>query len=125
MKTKSGDPQTPKSGSRYRVIPSDGGWAVKSGGHERSTRVYESKAEAIQAATEVVRKKGGELVVQDRDGHLKTSYTLGRDPFAQISAVEGIITTTAAKNRAAEFDRKGLSPEERRNAIVDSHRRRG
>jgi hypothetical protein len=47
---------------------------------------------------------------------------LGRQRFAKISAVEGIELSPAAKKRAAEFDRLGLSPEERVRAIVAAHR---
>jgi hypothetical protein len=49
--------------------------------------------------------------------------TIGRKAFAKISAVEGIRLTPAMKARAAEFDRKGLSPEERVRAIVAAHRK--
>jgi hypothetical protein len=49
--------------------------------------------------------------------------TLGRDWFAKISAVEGIELTPAAKKRAAEFDRRGLSGAERRREIVRAYRK--
>jgi hypothetical protein len=49
--------------------------------------------------------------------------TIGRKAFAKISAVEGIRLTPEMKQRAAEFDRKGLSPEERVRAIVATHRK--
>ena len=52
-----------------------------------------------------------------------SGMTLGRDGFARISAVEGISLTPAMKRRAAEFDRRGLSPEERIRAIVAVHRK--
>lgn len=48
---------------------------------------------------------------------------LGRRRFAKISAVEGIELSPAAKKRAAEFDRLGLSPEERVRRIVAVHRK--
>ena len=47
---------------------------------------------------------------------------IGRERFAWISAVEGIRLSGAAKRRAAEAERQGLSPEERRRAIVRAHR---
>jgi hypothetical protein len=49
--------------------------------------------------------------------------TIGRKAFAKISAVEGVRLTPEMKRRAAEFDRKGLSPEERVRAIVAAHRK--
>ena len=48
---------------------------------------------------------------------------IGRQAFAAISAVEGIRLTPEMKQRAAEFDRKGMSAEERRRAIIRAHRK--
>lgn len=48
---------------------------------------------------------------------------LGRGRFAKISAVEGIELTAAMKRRAADFDRRGLSGEERRRAIIRAYRK--
>lgn len=45
-------------------------------------------------------------------------FTLGRDRFAQISAVEGIALTQEMRATLDRFDREGLSAEERRRAIV-------
>ncbi len=49
--------------------------------------------------------------------------TLGRERFAKISAVEGIELTPRMKQRGAEFDRQGLSAEERRRGIIRAHRK--
>jgi hypothetical protein len=43
---------------------------------------------------------------------------IGRQAFAAICAVEGIRLTPEMKRRRAEFDRLGLSAEERRRAII-------
>jgi hypothetical protein len=48
---------------------------------------------------------------------------LGRKRFAKISAVEGIVLTAQMEQRAAEFDKNGLSAEQRRNLIVRAHKR--
>jgi hypothetical protein len=53
------------------------------------------------------------------------SFTLGRDRFAKISAIEGITPSKEAKARARDFDRRGLTPAERRNAIIDAFRSKG
>jgi hypothetical protein len=50
-------------------------------------------------------------------------FTLGRERFAQISAVEGIRPTAAMKKRAAEFEVKGLSAAERRREIIKVYRK--
>ena len=53
----------------------------------------------------------------------KGSFVLGRDGFGKISAVEGIRLTPSMKKRAADAERKGLSAEEYRQAIVRSYRK--
>jgi hypothetical protein len=53
-------------------------------------------------------------------GSLKStvkSYTVGRRAFAKISAVEGIHLSESADEDFREFERKGLSPQARREAI--------
>ncbi len=49
---------------------------------------------------------------------VSAKFVLGRERFAQISAVEGIKPTAAMKRRTAEFERQGLSPAERRREII-------
>jgi len=46
------------------------------------------------------------------------SFVLGRSGFAKISAIEGLKITAAMEAEFREFDRKGLSPSERRAAIA-------
>jgi|MDTD01.2.fsa_nt_gb hypothetical protein len=45
-------------------------------------------------------------------------FTLGRQSFAKISEVEGIRMSATMAAEFREFDRKGLSPEERRKIIA-------
>lgn len=45
-------------------------------------------------------------------------FVLGRSAFAKISAVEGIHLSAAAERRLADFERRGLSHEERRAELV-------
>ena len=47
--------------------------------------------------------------------------TLGLVGFAKISAVEGITLRTSTRKMFADFDRRGLSPAERRRAIFEKH----
>jgi len=57
------------------------------------------------------------------DKRVSSKFVLGRERFAQISAVEGIKPTAAMKKRAAEFERLGLSPAERRREIIKAYRK--
>jgi hypothetical protein len=54
---------------------------------------------------------------------ISDKFVIGRERFAQISAVEGIKPTAAMKKRAAEFERQGLSPVERRREIIKVYRK--
>nr|WP_256570616.1 helix-turn-helix transcriptional regulator [Bradyrhizobium sp. CCGUVB1N3] len=48
-------------------------------------------------------------------------FVVGRENFEKICAVEGIKLTAEMKERFAEFDRKGLSPAERRREIIKAY----
>jgi hypothetical protein len=48
---------------------------------------------------------------------------VGRDAFAKISAVEGIVLSEEAKEALADFDRRKLTAAERRRAIVEKFKR--
>jgi hypothetical protein len=50
-------------------------------------------------------------------------FTIGREGFAKISEVEGLKLTAEMKRRITEFDRKGLTSDERIRAIVAAHRK--
>ena len=53
-----------------------------------------------------------------RGGNSKTGqFTIGRERFAKISAVEGIRTTATMDADFREFERQGLSAEQRRKVI--------
>jgi hypothetical protein len=67
-------------------------------------------------------KKIGKSVKRGRDAKAG-QLTIGRERFAKISAVEGIVLTRQMRSRIAEFDREGLSAEERRRAIIRAHRK--
>jgi hypothetical protein len=49
------------------------------------------------------------------------TLTLGLVGFAKISAVEGITLRSSTKKMFADFDRRVLSPAERRREIFEKH----
>ncbi len=53
----------------------------------------------------------------------KGGYTIGRDAFAKISAVEGIYLTKELRHDFQMFEEKGLSPKDRRDAIAKKYTR--
>ena len=50
-----------------------------------------------------------------------TGYILGRHSFAKISAVEGIRASSQMAKDFGDFDRKALSPKERREALAGKY----
>jgi hypothetical protein len=58
-----------------------------------------------------------------KSGGTTAKLVVGRERFAKISAVEGIVPSTAMKARVARFDRQGLSAAERRREIINAHKK--
>lgn len=58
----------------------------------------------------------------NRPSKTKTKpFTIGLTGFARISAVEGISLSNESRRMFAEFERQGMSAQQRRKAIVAKH----
>lgn len=117
-------PQDKNPKSNLRVVRTADGWAVVRPGALRSGRAYRTQAEAIEAAKEALQSKGGELRIQGSDGRWRESFTVGRDNLGKISAVEGIRVSRDVGATFREFDRRGLSADQRRAAIAKKFARK-
>ena len=53
------------------------------------------------------------------------AFRIDRASFLKIAAVEGLSPTAEADDRAREFDRSNLSPQQRRDAIIEAYRPKG
>lgn len=112
-------------GHLYCVVRRPGdGWAVLKGHASHPSSVHKTRTEAEAAAREMVRIGGGTIRIQGRDGRWRESFTLGRNGFARISAVEKISLTREMSQDFREFDRKALSAEQRRTRIVGKYGRK-
>ncbi len=60
---------------RIHVISRDGGWAVKKEGNTRASKVYSTKAAAIEGAKRS--SKGHQVVIHKRDGSIESIETGG------------------------------------------------
>ncbi|MBI2738639.1 MAG: DUF2188 domain-containing protein [Rhodospirillales bacterium] len=114
----------PKGQARIHVVPMEGRWQVKHEGASRAVGVYSSQAEATEAAKSNLRRSGGELMVQGRDGRIRESMTLGRDSMAKIAAIEGIHLSPQSMRTLRELDRRDASSEERRRSIARQFRKK-
>ena len=63
------------------VIPAKDGWAVKSAGSSRATKVFDTQREAIERGREIARNQRSELLIHGRDGRIREKNTYGRDPY--------------------------------------------
>lgn len=64
-----------------RVTPRpDGKWQHKADMNKRATKVTRTQQEAIQSAVQAARNQGGEVVIHDKDGKIRSKDTYGRDP---------------------------------------------
>jgi len=53
-----------------------------------------------------------------------SGIVLGRSAFRKISAVEGIKLSKESETLFSDFDRQGLSAEERRRVLLERHARK-
>jgi hypothetical protein len=65
------------------VSPRDNGWAVKKVDADRASVVMPTQAAAVKRASQLARAQGGaDVVVQGRDGEIRSKDTIGkRDPL--------------------------------------------
>lgn len=68
-------------GKNQHVVPRNGQWAVRGAGNVKATRVFSTQGEAIDAAREIARNQGTELVIHRPDGRIREKNSYGGDPF--------------------------------------------
>ena len=106
----------------YVVKPVDGGWVVLTPDDRIVNGAYATQDKAVRAAKAAVQARGGEIRLMGRKGRIVESYTLGRASAGALNALEGISKPAQSRARDSAFDLKGLSPAERRQAIVEAYR---
>lgn len=70
----------PKKISQHVVKNPSGGWAIKKGGSDRATKVYDTQNEAIAHGREIAKNQGAEFYIHGRDGKIREKDSYGRDP---------------------------------------------
>lgn len=68
-------------GRNQHVVPHANGWAVKSAGAERATKVVATQREAINIARDVARNQGTEMLIHGENGRIRERNSYGNDPF--------------------------------------------
>lgn len=67
--------------ANQHVVQREDGWAVLGENNTRDTSHHDTQAEAIDAAREIARNQGGEVVIHGRDGKIRDKDSYGNDPF--------------------------------------------
>ena len=55
-------------------------WAVRGSGNSRDTKVFDTQSQAIKHAISIARKNNTEVVIQDRNGRIRSKDSYGNDP---------------------------------------------
>lgn len=63
------------------VSPRDNGWAVKSAGSSKASKIYSTKADALNAGRQQAINNHAELVSQKRNGQINLKNSYGKDPM--------------------------------------------
>lgn len=63
------------------VVPVEGKWGIRGEGNSRLTSIHDTQAEAIDAAREISRNQGSELLIHGRDGRIRDRDSHGHDDF--------------------------------------------
>ena len=70
--------KTSMSTKGKHVVPRQrGGWAVKTEGTSRASRIFETKSDAVKYARDSAKKMHGELYVHGKDGTIKERRSYG------------------------------------------------
>ena len=70
------------SKTTHHVVPAtDGGWNVKKGGSEKTSKHFEKKEEAIDYGRKVSKNQDSELVIHKKDGRIQNADSHGNDPI--------------------------------------------
>lgn len=69
------------SHKNQHVVPHERGWAVKGAGNDRATSVHSTQREAVEAARNIARNQGSEMLIHGENGRIRERNTYGNDPF--------------------------------------------
>jgi hypothetical protein len=68
-------------GNNQHVVPHPDGWAVKSEGATKATRVTKTQQESTDKAKEIAKNQGSEVIIHGKDGKIRQKNSYGNDPY--------------------------------------------
>ncbi len=63
------------------VVKHKNGWAVKTSGSKKATKVTSKQSDAIKIATKIAKNNNSEMLIHGRDGQIRERNSYGNDPF--------------------------------------------
>lgn len=67
-------------GKNQWVSPRDGQWAVHGEGNSRDTKLFDTQLAAQQYAISIAKNQRSEVIVQGRNGRIRSKDSYGNDP---------------------------------------------
>lgn len=67
-------------GKNQHVVPHPDGWAVKSAGAERATKVVPTQRGAINIARQIAQNQQSETLIHRPNGQIREKNSYGKDP---------------------------------------------
>lgn len=68
-------------GKNQWVSPRGDQWGVHGEGNERDTKLFDTQKEAELYAKTIAKNQHSELIIQGRDGKIRSKDSFGNDPF--------------------------------------------
>jgi len=68
-------------GKNQWVVRHDDKWAVKGEGNKKATKVTDTQKQAINVAKGIAQNQKSELIIQGRDGKIRSKDSYGNDPY--------------------------------------------
>lgn len=62
------------------IVPHSQGWAVKSEGSSKPSRVFKTQSEAIAKGTEIAKNQQSEIFIHNQKGQIRERNSYGNDP---------------------------------------------
>jgi uncharacterized protein YdaT len=69
------------SKKNQHVVKHKDGWAVKTAGSKRATKVTNKQSDAIKFATKIAKNNNSEMFIHGRNGQIRERNSYGNDPF--------------------------------------------
>ena len=72
------------AGKNQWISPRDDGWAVHGEGNTKDTKHFSTQREAANYGRSIAKNQGSELIIQGRNGQIRSKDSYGNDPCPPV-----------------------------------------